>query len=181
MILSWLVHGAAAIALLWFVASALPMLEPGRSRARIGVSRVTWLAAIGAAAASLLQVAFPHVAVAAATPATQDTAAAWFHAMNVTDMIKLVLLGAFVGGLTIMLMRTGAGPWFSWPALCLAGLLPPAGMAFVSAAPVLGGMLAASLVLLLGWALVAAVLTVRLSEPADSPAAVVVDSRRGTR
>lgn len=78
-------------------------------------------------------------------------------------------------------VEVGAGPGFSWPALCLAGLLPPAGLAFVSAAPVLGGMLAASLVLLLGWALVAAVLTVRLSEPADSPAAVVVDSRRGTR
>ena len=50
----------------------------------------------------------------------------------------------------------------------------------MSAAPVLGGMLAASLVLLLGWALVAAVLTVRPGEPVGFPA-VVVDSRRGTR
>ena len=71
----------------------------------------------------------------------------------------------------------GAGPWFGWPALSLAGLVPLAGLAFVCAAPVLGGMLAASLVLLLGWALVAAVFTVRLSEPADGSAAVVESKR----
>ena len=94
-------------------------------------------------------------------------------------MIKLVLLGTVVGGLTIMLVWAGAARWFGWPALALAALLPLAGLAFVSEAPVLGGMLAASLVLLLGWALVAAVLTVRLSRPAQEQA--VVESRRETR
>lgn len=74
---------------------------------------MTWLAAVAAVAASLLQAAFLHTAVTAATPATQDITATWFHAVNVTDMITLVLLGTVVGGLTIMLMRAGAGPWFS--------------------------------------------------------------------
>ena len=143
---------------------------------------MTWLAAVAAVAAALLQVAFLHAAVTAATPATQDITAAFFHAVNVTDMIKLVLLGTVVGGLTIMLVRAGAGPWFGWPALSLAGLVPLAGLAFVCAAPLLGGMLAASLVLLLGWALFAAVFTVRLSEPADGSVAVaVVESKREKR
>ncbi|HEY5116918.1 MAG TPA: hypothetical protein VIJ00_15455 [Nakamurella sp.] len=174
---SWLVHGVAAIALLCLVGSALRMLAAG-PHVRIG-STVTWLAAVGAAAASVLQVALLHAAVAAATATTRDVAAAFFRAVNVTDMIKLVLLGTVVGGLTIMLARAGAPRWFGWLALSLAGLLPLAGLAFVSEAPVLGGMLAASLVLLLGWALVAAVFTVRLSEPADGRA--VVKSRRETR
>ena len=172
---SWLVHGVAAIALVWFVGSALRMLAPG-PHTRIG-STVTRLAAVGAAAASLLQVAFLHAAVAAASPVTPGVAAAFVHAVNVTDMIKLVLLGTVAGGLTIMLVRAGAGPWFSRPALGLAVLLPLAGLAFVSAAPLLGGMLAASLVLLLGWALFAAVFTVRLSEPADGSVAVVESKR----
>ena len=49
---------------------------------------MTWLAAVAAVAASLLQVAFLHTAVTAATLATQDITAAFFHAVNVTDMIK---------------------------------------------------------------------------------------------
>ncbi|HEY5151600.1 MAG TPA: hypothetical protein VIJ23_17655 [Mycobacterium sp.] len=102
---SWLVHGVAAIALLCLVGSALRMLAPG-PHVRIG-STVTWLAAVAAVAASLLQVAFLHTAVTAATPATQDITAAFFHAVNVTDMITLVLLGTVVGGLTIMLVRSG--------------------------------------------------------------------------
>ena len=71
---------------------------------------MTWLAAVAAVAASLLQVAFLHTAVTAATLATQDITAAFFQAVNVTDMIKLVLLGTVVGGLTIMLVRSGPVP-----------------------------------------------------------------------
>ena len=33
---SWLVHGIAAIALVWLVAGALRVLPPGRLHARIG-------------------------------------------------------------------------------------------------------------------------------------------------
>ena len=133
---SWLVHGVAAIALLCLVGSALRMLAPG-PHARIG-STVTWFAAVGATATT------------ENSAATRSVAAASFHAVNVTDMLKLVLLGTVVGGLTIMLVRAGAASWFGWPALGLAGLLPLAGLAFVSEASVLGGMLAASLVLSLG-------------------------------
>ena len=68
---SWLVHGVAAIALVWFVGGALRMPAPG-PHVRIG-STVTRSAAVGAAAASLLQVAFLPAAVAAATPATPGT------------------------------------------------------------------------------------------------------------
>ena len=71
---------------------------------------MTWLAAVAAVAASLLQVAFLHTAVTAATLETQDITAAFFHVVNVTDMIKLVLLGTVVGGLTIMLVRSGPVP-----------------------------------------------------------------------
>ncbi len=162
------------------VGGTLRMLAPG-PHVRIG-STVTRLAAVGAAAASLL-------AGRSCTPRSlrrhrrhQDIAAAFFHAVNVTDMIKLVVLGvrrrrsddpARASRGRPPVQPPGAGPrrlltagrsglrergtGTGWHARCVA----------------------ASLVLLLGWAIVAAVFTVRLGQPADGRA--VVESRREAR
>ena len=164
---SWLVHGVAAVALVCFVRSALTLLERGPA-----LHRLTLLSVQAAAAASLLQVAFLHLAVAAATrsaASTGDAAAAWYHAVNVTDVVKLALLGVVVAGLTRGLAAAGAPAWFTRPATGLAVALPVAGLAFVTTAPLLGGMLAPSLVLLLVWAGVAAVLVARRTRWGAAP------------
>ena len=167
---SWLVHGVAAVALVCFVRSALRLL--GCRCGGPALHRLTLWSVQAAAAASLVQVAFLHLAVATATrsaASTGDAAAAWFHAVNVTDVVKLALLGLVVAGLTRGLAAAGAPAWFTWPATGLAVALPVAGLAFVTTAPLLGGMLAPSLVLLLVWAGVAAVLVARRTRRGAAP------------
>jgi hypothetical protein len=157
---SWLVHGVAAIALVWFVRALLGLLT--KDRAGDLVPLVTWTATLGAGTASLLQLAFLQVAVAAAGPATEQVAAAWMRAVNLTDIAKLVMLGVVVAGSTTMLARAGARWCFRLPSFGLAALLPVASLAFVDDAPVVGAMLALSLVLLLAWVPVAAVRAISL-------------------
>ena len=167
---SWLVHGVAAVALVWFVRSALAVLGQDEARPP-ALHRLTRWAALGAGAASLLQVVLLHAAVLSARSGSDGRAARWVHAVNGTDVVKLVLLGAVVAGTTLALGRAaawaaGVRVWFTWPATALAVMLPVAGLAFVSTAPWLGGMLALSLVLLLTWAVAAAVLVTRRRGPA---------------
>ena len=170
---SWLVHGVAGVALVWFVRSALAVLGQDEARPP-ALHRLTRWAALGAGAASLLQVVLLHAAVLSARSGSDGRAARWVHAVNGTDVVKLVLLGAVVAGTTLALSRAGAlatsgvRVWFTWPATALAVMLPVAGLAFVSTAPWLGGMLALSLVLLLTWAVAAAVLVTRRRGPAAS-------------
>ncbi len=169
---SWLVHGVAGMALVWFVRFALAVL--GQDERPSALHRVTRWAALGAGAASLLQVVLLHAAVLSARSGSDGRAARWVHAVNGTDVVKLVLLGAVVAGTTLALGRAGAlgtsgvRVWFTRPATTLAVMLPVAGLAFVSTAPWLGGMLALSLVLLLTWAVAAAVLVTRRGGPAAS-------------
>ena len=115
-----------------------------------------------------------HAAVLSARSGSDGQAARWVHAVNGTDVVKLVLLGAVVAGTTLALGRAdrvgraGVRGWFTWPSTALAVMLPVAGLAFVSTTPWLGGMLALSLVLLLTWAVAAAVLVTRRCGPAPS-------------
>ena len=62
---SWLVHGVAAVALVWFVRSALAVLGQDEARPP-ALHRLTRWAALGAGAASLLQVVLLHAAVLSA-------------------------------------------------------------------------------------------------------------------
>lgn len=153
-----LVHGIAGVALAVFVVSLARRFAPDGRRTAL-------LAAGGAAAAiSLLQFAMEVGLNRAADAGDASTSAALFHAVNVADTVKLVLLAAAVVAATSLLTRPR---WLRVLGNVLAPALVLGGAAFVVVSDALSAVLGLSLVLLLGWvAAVAMVITRARDDPA---------------
>jgi hypothetical protein len=144
---STLIHGIAglAIAVLAFLVPAAAASTP---RAGFAVRAL----GIGAALVSLTQVALAVVGVV--TPATSDpaTSASCFHALNLADTAKLMLLAGFATTVTVVATRARmVGSWTRRLTAALVVALPVGGLAFVVPNSVLTAVLYASLPLLLLW------------------------------
>ena len=148
---SLLVHGLAGVALIVLAVAG------GRAFA----SRRATVAGVGAALVSFVQVAF--AAAATSDPAGSSAAASrnLLQAVNTADVVKLVLLGAFVALLTAAVARVRGRRAHRALGFVLAAMLPVGGASFLVANGVLSAVLAASLVLLLAWAAWTGVLTSR--------------------
>jgi hypothetical protein len=166
-----LVHCIAGLALAAFVVTAgrrLAAVDPAAREGRVFVA-----AGLAAAAVSLLQFVL-EVALNrhAATSDEVSTSASLFHAVNVADTVKLVLLAVAIAAATRLAGRAAAFPrwlralgWAAVPALVLG-----AG-AFLVVSGVLSAILALSLLLLLAWVGgVAVVLTRPRAAPAPTGA-----------
>ncbi|GAA2473882.1 hypothetical protein GCM10010406_07300 [Streptomyces thermolineatus] len=144
---SLLVHGVAGLAL---AALAVGFGRALRNAGRLPV--LVSLSGLAAAAASLVQVAFAVLAVQHVDTAPASRTALWFHAINRTDTVKLLLLAVFVATVT-----AAAGRAARLPALLrrlgavLVPLLVLGGAAFVVDSEPLAVVLAMSLVVLLVW------------------------------
>ena len=80
------------------------------------------------------------------------TSAALFHAINLADTAKLVLLAGFTGAVTLAASGAGMAPrWLRALTAVLVVLLPVGGAAFLVDNRVLTAALYASLPLLLVW------------------------------
>lgn len=155
-----LVHFIAGVALAVFVVAVAGRLPvPADDRART----VFLVAGLTAAGVSLLQ--FTCEVVLDRHAATSDDAsmsATLFHAVNLADTVKLLLLAVAIGAATRA--ATGARVLPSWlrvlglatvPALVLGGA------AFVVPSDILSAILALSLLLLLAWVAATAVVLAR--------------------
>jgi hypothetical protein len=164
---SLLIHGLAGVCLL-LLAWTLPLgLNPAGRASRDGghpspVRQTWWVRLNGCSAAvvSLVQVGLAVTAVLRADADNAATSHEWLWGINHLDTLKLVLVAAFVAGVTGML-RTAeeaslAARWLSRVGLGLSPLLLFGGSAFVfpSAvfAPLLDAALTLSLLILLVWA-----------------------------
>jgi hypothetical protein len=140
-----LVHGIAGIALAAFVVALARRLAAAGARAT-----VLLLAGLAAAAVSLIQYGMEIALNRAAAGGHSATSATLFHAVNIADTVKLVLLAVAIGAAT----RLAADTFPRWlrvagyvavPSLVLGGL------AFVVNSDPLSAVLALSLLLLLLW------------------------------
>ena len=118
---------------------------------------------------SLCQVGFAVSAtrgVATATPAYS----AWrFHAINDADSLKLLLLGGFVGAVSVLIAGVGRLPrWLLAIAVVLAPLLPISGAGYLTGNAVLLGLLYVSLPLLLIWVAAICVVAARARQVAPA-------------
>ena len=101
-----LVHGVAGVAFATFVVS----LAASRLTPQSGGARSLLLAAgLAAAAVSLVQVGL-EVAINrhVASSGSASTTASLFHAVNIADTVKLVLLGVAIAAATRAMQETGA-------------------------------------------------------------------------
>jgi hypothetical protein len=152
-----LVHGLAAAALAIFVVCARlggpgrldrPAVRDHRSRRGGRLSRQLGM-----------EIALNrHVAVDGSANAT----ASLFHAVNIDDTIKLVLLGIGVAAATWMAAAAGAFPrWLQGLGFAILPILIIGGLAFVVDSGALSAVLSLSLVLLLIWVAAAGYLMLR--------------------
>lgn len=175
---SLLVHGIPGIAL------AVLGISVARTLAAAGHARV-WItaSALTAAALSLGQVGVAVAAVTTADTAAAGTTATLFHALNLTDTVKLIALAVFAATSCWAARRRGAAPgWFVGLTVALVGLLPPGGAAFLVDQPVLSALLIASLPLLLVWvAALTIVVAPRATRPASRDTVTTVHGDIGVR
>jgi hypothetical protein len=155
------VHGTAGLALAVFVVSLARCL-PADSRA--ASRRALVVAGIAAAIVSLVQLGLEiglnrHVAARGAA----GTTARLFHAVNVADTIKLILLAVAVAAATRLGTRLPA--WLRALGVALAPILVLGGLAFVIDSGALSAVLVLSLLLLLVWVASIAVLVPRRFAP----------------
>ena len=144
---SALIHGVAGVALIVLALAVPPATSasPGLRRAVVGFG-------VAAALVSLLQVGFAVAGVLGAEADAAATSAALFHAINVADTVKLVLLAGFTGAVTIAASRAAMAPgWLRAVTAVLVVLLPVGGAAFLVDNRALTAALYASLPLLLVW------------------------------
>jgi len=153
------VHGIAGIALAAFVVSLTRVLA-----ARTGPARMLVLGG-GLAAALLSLVQFtmeiaPNRHVAGDGDA--DGTAALFHAVNVADTVKLVLLGVAIAAATRLAAHAGAWPrWLRSLGYALLPILVIGGLAFVIDSAALTAVLTVSLLSLLLWVATVSAVSVR--------------------
>ena len=162
-----LVHCIAGLALAGFVVA----LARGPAAGHVDGTRTAFLAAgLAAAGVSLVQFAIEvvlnrHVAGDGSASTTADL----FHAVNVADTVKLVLLGITVFAGTRLLAAARPLPrWLRWLGDALLPILIIGGAAFVVNSGTLSAVLTASLLLLLLWVAAVTLVTTRRS-PAASP------------
>jgi hypothetical protein len=154
-----LVHGVAGLALGVFVVALARRLTPDTAHP---VRRLFVAAGVGAAAVSLLQLALEIGLNRAADAGKVSTSAALFHAVNIADTVKLVLLAVSVAAATHLAARTHALPrWLRGLGYALAPILIIGGAAFVITSDALSAVLAVSLLLLLLWVAAVSVATTR--------------------
>lgn len=137
-----LVHGIAGLALV--------ALTVGFAR-NLADNRLITVTGITAAAVSLTQFGFALAAAQNAQHTDASTTAAWFHAINYADTIKLMLLAALAATVTAA-ARTTISRWLRITGRVLVPLLVVGGLDFVAGNPVFGAALELSLIALLVWA-----------------------------
>jgi hypothetical protein len=158
-----LVHGVAGVAFAAFVVALAGSLVVARSGSARSLLLVAGLAA---AALSLLQVGLEiainrHVA----TSGDASTTASLFHAVDVIDTVKLVLLGLAIFGATRAAEQVNAmRGWLRWLGYALLPILVIGGLAFVIDSAGLSAVLDLSLLLLLLWVGAVAIRAPRLAE-----------------
>jgi hypothetical protein len=145
-----LVHGVAAVALAGFVIGlAASPLTPRSGAAR----SILLLTGLAAAAVSLVQVGLEiainrHVAGGGSA----STTASLFHAVNIADTVKLILLGVMIVAATRAAEEVHSSRgWLRWLGYALLPILVVGGIAFVLHSAVLNAILDLSLLLLLLW------------------------------
>jgi glucan phosphoethanolaminetransferase (alkaline phosphatase superfamily) len=163
-----LVHGVAGVAFAAFVVA----LAGSRLVPRSGSARALLLVAgLAAAAVSLAQVGL-EVAINrhVAGSGSASTTASLFHAVNIADTVKLVLLGVAIAAATRAMQEAGAvRGWVQGLGYALLPILVIGGLAFVVHSDVLSGVLDLSLLLLLLWVGAISVLAPRLKGVTASP------------
>jgi hypothetical protein len=160
-----LVHCFAGLALAALVVALARRVAPGRRDS----TRTVFLAAgLAAAVVSLVQFGMEvalnrHVA----GDGSASTTASLFHAVNIADTVKLVLLGVTVFAATRFLAGVRAVPrWLEVLGYALLPILVIGGLAFVVNSGALSAVLTASLLLLLLWVVAVTVVETRRSPPA---------------
>jgi hypothetical protein len=103
-----------------------------------------------------------------------STTASLFHAVNVADTVKLVLLGGAIADATRLAAAAGAFPtWLRALGLVLLPILVIGGLAFVIDSGALSAVLTVSLFLLLRWVATVSIVSLRAaSRPPGSAKAV---------
>ena len=152
-----LVHGIAGVALGIFVVALARRLGADGAR-----TTPVLVAGLGAAAVSLVQYAMEIALNRAADSGHVSASATLFHAVNVADTVKLVLLAAAIAAATRLAASSDAFPrWVRALGYALVPTLVLGGLAFVVSSDLLSAVLALSLVLLLLWVGTVAVVVAR--------------------
>jgi len=155
-----LVHGVAGVALAVLVVTLARWLDGGDAdpTRRLFVS-----AGLAAALLSLIQVGMEiGINRNVAGSGGAETTAALFHAVNIADLVKLVLLAIAIAAATMLGLRMRVfGARMQWLGYVLPPLLVIGGLAFVIDSGVLEGALEVSLILLLVWAASIGVIAMR--------------------
>jgi hypothetical protein len=147
-----LVHGLAGIALI-VLAVAVPRVAGDAGRTRPLASG----AGILAGALSLVQVGLAIVATLVAQAAPASTSARYLDAINLTDTAKITALAVFIAAATLRAFQSKLlAVWVVVLAAVTVPALLVGGLAFLVSSAVLDAVLAASLVLLLAWAIATA-------------------------
>jgi hypothetical protein len=146
---SLLVHGVAGLALLLLAVDLRRVL---RSRAGRSLTTAATGAGVIAGVVSLIQVVCMVVLAAGIATATPERTLRLVQVIDTADAAKLLALGIFVGGASLVGRRTELLAWW----LCMVGavlapLLPISCATFVLDQPGLYGALYISLPLLLVW------------------------------
>ncbi|KUN81135.1 hypothetical protein AQJ66_24545 [Streptomyces bungoensis] len=140
-----LVHGIAGLALA-VVAMSLPGSTTGPLR------RSARAAGLTAAFLSLFQATVSAAATHGARSTAPSQSLAYFHAINMTDFVKLIALAAFVSTTTALVAGPGRlSAFLKTVGRFLLILLPLGGSSFLFPNPVCEAALDLSLVLLLCW------------------------------
>ena len=162
-----LVHGMAGIALAAFV-----VLLARHLAAAAGERTILILAAgLAAAAVSLIQYAMEIGLNRAADGGHVSASATLFHAVNIADTVKLVLLAVAVAAATRLAAGSQVFPrWLQSLGYALAPILVIGGAAFIVTSDALSAVLAVSLLLLLVWVAAVAVVVTRRSAPGRAAA-----------
>jgi hypothetical protein len=143
-----LVHGIAGVALAVFIVALVRRLALVSSKHRT----LVLVAGLAAAAVSLIQYAMEIGLNRAADGGEVSTSATLFHAVNIADTVKLVLLAVAIAAATRLAADAHALPrWLRGLGYALAPVLVIGGAAFVITSDALSAVLAASLLLLLLW------------------------------
>jgi hypothetical protein len=161
-----LVHGIAGIALAVFVVALAHRL------AAAGAPTTLVLAAgLAAAAVSLVQYAMEIALNRAADGGHLSASATLFHAVNIADTVKLVLLAVAIAAATRLAASNDAFPrWVRALGYAVVPTLVLGGLAFVVTSDALSALLALSLLLLLVWVGAVAVIAARRSADEASTA-----------
>ena len=163
-----LVHGIAGVALGSFV-GGLARALPAPSAA--GARKLFLGAGLGAAVVSLVQFGLEIALNRRVTgDGSASGTASLFHAVNVADTVKLILLGVAIAAATRLAAAAGAFPgWLRALGFALLPILVIGGLAFVIDSGALSAVLTVSLFLLLLWVAAASVMAARVASRLAAP------------